>query len=74
MHVLLEGVIPHTLKVMLQSFVLDKSYFTIDTINAKLLSFNFSRSEAKNKPCPLSSKVLNREGSINQTGKLHILL
>lgn len=73
MHVLLEGVIPHTLKAMLWSFVRDKCYFTIDTLNAKVLSFNFSRSESKNKPCPLSSKMLNSEGNIKQTGRLHML-
>lgn len=71
MHVLLEGVIPQTMKAMLQSFVCVKHYITIDTVNAKILSFNFSRSESKNKPCRLSSKILNGEGSINQTGRFY---
>ena len=70
MHLLLEGVIPHTLKAMLHSFVRDKCYFTIDSIDARILSFNFSRSESKNKPCSLSAKILNNKGSINQTGRL----
>ena len=70
MHMLLEGVIPHTLKAMLQSFICVKRYFTIDTVNAKVLSFSFSRSESKSKPCPLLSKILNGKGSIDQIVKL----
>ena len=56
MHMLLEGVIPHTPKAMLQSFIYVKCYFSIDNVNAKVLSFSFSRSESKNKPDELASQ------------------
>lgn len=74
MHLLLEGVIPYTLKPMLQSFVCVKHYFTIDTLNARISAFNFSRTESRNKPCRLSSKILHGEANINQTGRLYFII
>ena len=68
MHVLIQGAIPYTLKAMLQSFISDKNYFSISTINEKIMCFKFSRTESKSKPCTISSKILNGEGSIHQSG------
>ena len=68
MHILLEGVIPYNLKAMLISYVYVKGYISIQTINQRILSFNFSWSESKSKPCPLSANMLRDEGRINQTG------
>lgn len=65
MHVIIEGAIPYTLKAMLQSFISTKKYFTISTINEKIMCFKFSRAESKSKPCTLSSNILNGEGSIH---------
>lgn len=36
MHILLEGVIPYSVKAMLQSFVSVKHYFTINSVNQKI--------------------------------------
>ena len=33
MHILIEGVVPYTLKSMLHSFIFDKKYFTHDILN-----------------------------------------
>ena len=68
MHVLIEGAIPYTLKAMLQSLISDKNYFTISIINEKITYFKFSRTESKSKPRAISSKILNGEGSIHQSG------
>jgi len=68
MHILLEGVIPYTMKAMLQSFVCVKRYFTIDNLNKKILNFKFSRSESKCKPSPISSHVLHDDDNISQSG------
>lgn len=68
MHILLEGAIPYTVKAMLQSFVCEKGFFTLDYINQKLLSFKFSRSESRNKPSQISSNILNNDGNIHQSG------
>ena len=68
MHILLEGVIPYTIKAMLQSFICEKHFFTIDYVNQKLSSFKFSRSESRNKPSKISTNILNNEGNIHQSG------
>jgi len=68
MHILLEGVILYTIKAMLQSFIYEKHFFTIDYVNQKLSSFKFSRSESRNKPSKISINILNNEGNIHQSG------
>lgn len=50
MHIMLEGVIPYTIKAMLQSFMCEKHFFTIDCVNQKFLSFKFSQSQSRNGP------------------------
>jgi len=67
MHIFLEGVIPYTIKAMLQSFVCDKHFFTIDCVNQKLLSLKFSRSESRSIPLQISTNILHDDGSINQS-------
>ena len=74
MHILLEGVIPYNLKAMLKSYAYVKKYISIKTINQPILSFKFSWSESKSKPCPLSSNMLCDEGHIHQTGINHIYM
>ena len=68
MHTLLEGVFPYTMKLMLRSFVFNNKYITLDFLNDRLLCFKFSRIECKDKPCPLSERMIQPEGNINQTG------
>jgi len=70
MHILLEGVLPYTIKAMLQSFVCEKRFFTIEILNQKISSFRYSRSESKNKPSQISSSVLTDDGTISQSGML----
>ena len=72
MHILLEGIVPYTMKAMLQSFICEKQLFTIDCINQKLLSFKFSRSESRDKPSQLSPHIL-QDGNINQSGETFAL-
>ena len=73
MHILLEGVLPYTIKAMLKSYVYAKQYVTIYDINDRMLHFKYSRAEAKNKPSQISSNSLNEDGRLSQTG-IHIIL
>ena len=73
MHILLEGVLPYTIKAMLKSYVYAKQYVTIYDINDRMSHFKYSRAEAKNKPSQISSNNLNEDGRLNQTG-IHIIL
>ena len=68
MHILLEGVIPYTVKAMLQSFICVKHFFTIDRLNQRISSFKFSRTECRSKPSPIPSSILHDDGSIHQSG------
>jgi hypothetical protein len=68
MHILLEGVLPYTLKLMLNSFISTKKYFSIDFLNDRITCFTFSRSEARDKPCPLLARNLQPDGKLHQEG------
>ena len=68
MHILLEGVIPYSMKAMLQSFVNVKCYFTIDFINQRISSFKFSWSECRSRPSQMSSNILHDDDNIHQSG------
>ena len=50
MHILFEGVIPKEVKLMLNMFINDKKYFTLQFLNERIRCFSYGRSEAKNKP------------------------
>lgn len=67
MHILLEGVLPYTIKAMLKSYVYAKQYVTIYDINDRTLHFKYSCAEAKNKPSQISSNSLNEDGHLSQT-------
>lgn len=73
MHILLEGVLPYTIKAILQSFVCEKCFFTIEILNQRILSFRYSRSESKNKPSQISSSVSTDDGTISQSGMLFMV-
>ena len=45
MHILLEGVIPYSMKLMLQSFIRNKKYFTLNNLNERIFCFKYSRME-----------------------------
>ena len=68
MHILLEGVMPYSVKAMLQSFVAVKHYFNINIINQRILSFKFSWSECRSKPSLISLNILHDDGNIHQSG------
>ena len=68
MHVLLEGVIPYTIKYTLQNFITSKKYFTLPFLNDQIACFHYSRSESRNKPAQLKPEALDNDGNLKQTG------
>jgi hypothetical protein len=72
MHLLLEGVIPYELKLMLREFTAVKKYFTVDDLNNRIRSFNYSPEEAKDKPPPIKAHDLTGNGKISMAGMLNI--
>lgn len=72
MHLLLEGVIPYELKLMLHDFTAVKKYFTVDDLNNRIRSFNYSPEEAKDKPPPIKAHDLTANGKISMAGMLNV--
>ena len=72
MRLLLEGVIPYELKFMLHDFTAIKKYFTVDNLNNRICSFNFSPEEAKDKPPPIKAHDLTANGKISMAGMLNV--
>lgn len=68
MHIILEGVVPYTMKAMLHSYINVKRYFTLYDVNQRILHFKYSRAESKSKPTQISSNSLRDEGSLHQSG------
>ena len=68
MHIILEGVVPYTMKAMLHSYISVKRYFTLYDVNQRILHFKYSRAESKSKPTEISSHSLRDEGSLHQSG------
>ena len=68
MHILLEGVIPYTIRLMLRFFIVEKYYFTMYLLNERIAHFKFSLIKAQDKPRPLNEKILQPHSSLNQSG------
>ena len=69
MHDLLEGVLQYEAKLMLQTFVNDKKYFTLEEFNSRLENLELGYTESKNRPTLISHKTFNSESnSLKQNG------
>ena len=62
MHDLMEGVIPHEMKLLLQSCVADSS-FDMTQFNHRLSAFDFGYSEIGDKPAPIDDGVRIRQSA-----------
>lgn len=73
MHNLLEGVLQMEIKLVLQYYILEKKYLSLDYFNKSINLFKYGQSEKKNKPSPnfsvsmLQSKSHNIKQSAIQT-------
>lgn len=59
MHIILEGAVPYTLRLVLHHFISEKSYFNLYLLNEMMLHFKYSHAESGDKPRPLSEKFYN---------------
>lgn len=71
MHIMLEGVVPYTMKAMLHSYTSIKGYFSLYDVNQRILHFKFSRAESKSKPTEISLNSLHDEGRYHQSGTVY---
>ena len=69
MHDILEGALQYETKLMLQTFVNNKNYFTIGEFNSRLENLELGYMDSKSRPTLISSKTLNSESnSLKQNG------
>jgi len=59
MHDILEGSLQYKVKELLKHLVLDNSYLTLDTLNAKIQRFPYQQSDKTNKPPQIKESVLS---------------
>lgn len=69
MHVLFEGVLPKEIKLMLNSFINEQQFFTLDTLNQRITMFAYGRAEARNRPPKPFTHVHLTSGRLPLSGK-----
>ena len=72
MHDLLEGLVPHEIKLLLLYYT-SNHYFTLREFNERLINFNFGYSE-KDKPLPILSTILKSDKKIRASASQMLLL
>ena len=72
MHVLLEGVIPLETRLLLQVFIYERKYFTLNFLNNRIENFSYGKVEARSKiPKRLeSSHISSNGGKLRLSGML----
>ena len=69
MHDLFEGVIPRHLKLLLQYFIGQRGFFTLQMLNEKIKTFDYGVVEISNKPSAITNSTLNsHDDSLKQSG------
>lgn len=66
MHDILEGVCKYGIGMILKKMIYDFNYFTIDTLNYRIESFNYGSIDIRNRP-PLLSTALLKNGLIKMS-------
>ena len=70
MHDLLEGALQYEMKLMLKKMIQIEKYFTLDSLNSRLISTELGYMEIKDKPTPITITTLTSSGhSLKQAGK-----
>lgn len=69
MHDQLEGVLPLQIKLLLKKCIREDEYFTLETLNDRITTFDYGSPEMSNKPSAIKSQALsNDSASLSQTG------
>jgi hypothetical protein len=69
MHDLLEGGLHYETKLMLNKFVTEEKYFSLDDLNFNIDNFGFGYMEVTNRPTPITHQTLtNGDNSLKQNG------
>ncbi|XP_068747232.1 uncharacterized protein [Montipora capricornis] len=68
MHDQLEGVLPLQIKLLLRKCIREEEYFTLETLNDRIATFDYGSPEMSNKPSAIKQQALsNDSASLSQT-------
>ena len=75
MHDVLEGTLQYEAKLMLNEFLLNDRYFSVDQLNAQIESVELGYTEASNRPCPITMTTISSANDhlLKQSGKFCLL-
>ena len=65
MHDVLEGVCVYVMKAIINSFITDEKYFTLEELNTRIQNFNYGFIEICNKPPPVYYNTTTCEFNVN---------
>lgn len=69
MHDILEGTAQITLKCLLKHLVQDQKWFSFETLNSRIDSFNYGPMDLPNKPSEISKATFKNCDSLKQSGR-----
>lgn len=69
MHDILEGALQYETKLILQKFIREDKYFTLEELNSTIEHFDFGFAEGKNRPTPITALTLSSsDNALKQNG------
>lgn len=71
MHDILEGVLPLHVKAMLNKFVFQDKFFTLEQLNKQLAGYPYGQSDSANRPSPIKNLNIT-DRHMNQSGKMRL--
>ncbi|ESO88651.1 hypothetical protein LOTGIDRAFT_165435 [Lottia gigantea] len=74
MHVLLEGVVPYYMALALYNFIYVGNFLTLNQLNSKLSTFEYSHLHNSTKPCQIEKHHLDTKLALKQTSSCMLTL
>jgi hypothetical protein len=76
MHDILEGVARYELRAMMFRFIVQKKYFKLNELNSRIINFEYSGNEAKDRPQIIDPKGLEKGSTLGQSAAsmMHLMM
>jgi hypothetical protein len=72
MHDILEGVLQYTIKEILKVYILEKHFFSLESLNCRIASFDYGYHNDTDKPAPIQRKrLLSNDNNLKQHGEFN---
>ena len=73
MHNILEGVLQYECKEMLNVFIYEQKYFTLQQLNDRMKCFDYGYYNDKNKPSPITRQALKGDANNARQKGMYLL-